>query len=38
MPRLFLSLKFWAVAIGLVWIVVITAVIMKDPSFARGPH
>jgi len=36
MPRLLMSLKFWALAIALVWIVVIIGIILKDPSFAHG--
>jgi hypothetical protein len=38
MPRVFLQWKFWAIAFSLGWLVVITAIIMKDPSFARGPR
>lgn len=36
MPRLLTSLKFWGLAIALVWTVVVTAIIMNDPGFAHG--
>jgi hypothetical protein len=36
MPRLLTNLKFWALAVALIWIVLIIAIIVKDPGFARG--
>lgn len=36
MPKILLNLKFWALAVGVVWVIVITLVIMKDPAFAHG--
>jgi hypothetical protein len=36
MPRLLTNLKFWILAIALVWIVLIIAIIVKDPGFAHG--
>jgi hypothetical protein len=36
MPRLLTNLKFWALTAALVWILLIIAVIVKDPGFAHG--
>lgn len=37
MPRRLPSnLKFWALAVALVWIVLIVAIIVKEPGFAHG--
>jgi len=36
MSRLLSNLKFWALALSLVWIFVITFVIVADPGFAHG--
>ncbi len=36
MARLFTNIKFWALALALVWIVVIVAIIAQDPGFAQG--
>lgn len=36
MPRLLTNVKFWGLAMAVVWLVVITAIIMKDPALARG--
>jgi hypothetical protein len=36
MSRLLSNLKFWALALSVLWIVVITFVIVADPGFAHG--
>ena len=37
MPRrLLTNLKFWALAVALVWIMLTVAIIVKDPGFAHG--
>jgi hypothetical protein len=36
MPRLLTNLKFWVLALALVWIALIVAIIVKDPGFAHG--
>jgi hypothetical protein len=36
MPRLLTNLKFWALTVALAWILLIVAVIVKDPGFAHG--
>ncbi len=36
MSRMLSNLKFWALALSVLWIVVITSVIVADPGFAHG--
>jgi hypothetical protein len=36
MPRMLTNLKFWALAITLIWIMVIVTIILTNPSFAHG--
>lgn len=37
MPRILTSLKFWALAVALVWILAVTAIIAGNPEFSYGP-
>jgi len=36
MPRLLTSLKFWALALTLVWIFAVTVIIASNPGYAAG--
>ncbi len=36
MARMLTNIKFWGLTAALVWIVVVTAVITKNPDFALG--
>ncbi len=36
MPRLLTNLKFWGLMFAVVWVVVVTAIIARDPGFAHG--
>lgn len=36
MPRILFNLKFWALALCLVWIVAVTAIILNDPASATS--
>jgi hypothetical protein len=36
MSKMLSNLKFWALALSVLWIVVITSVIVADPGFAHG--
>jgi hypothetical protein len=38
MPRLLFSLKFWALTVAVVWILVVTAIIAMNPEFAHVPQ
>jgi hypothetical protein len=38
MPRMLFSLKFWALTIAVVWILVVTAIITINPEFAHVPQ
>ncbi|MBP2180820.1 hypothetical protein JOM49_002346 [Amycolatopsis magusensis] len=36
MVRLLTNLKFWALALSLTWLLVVIAIIAKNPDFAHG--
>jgi hypothetical protein len=36
MPRLLTNLKFWALAVAIVWIVAVVTIIATNPAFAHG--
>lgn len=36
MPRLLTNLKFWALTLGIVWILGIVTVISLNPGFSHG--
>ena len=36
MSKMLSNLKFWALALSVLWIVVITFVLAADPGFAHG--
>ncbi|WP_268958476.1 hypothetical protein [Prauserella cavernicola] len=36
MPRMLTNIKFWALAAAVTWIVVVVAVIAKNPDYALG--
>lgn len=38
MARMLTNLKFWALTCTLAWIVVVTAIIAKNPDLALGPR
>ncbi|GAB3481985.1 hypothetical protein GCM10027521_20130 [Amycolatopsis cihanbeyliensis] len=38
MPRILTNLKFWGLTAALTWIVLVIAVIAKNPEFAYGPR
>jgi hypothetical protein len=38
MARLLTNLKFWALALALTWIVVVVAIITKNPELAHSPR